>query len=59
MYHDDLLESLPLPGLHCVGMDCCGPPINVLSVDIATEFGGNICDATNGFNVTPPLEFEI
>ena len=27
--------------------------------DIATEFGGKLCDATSGFNVPPPLEFEI
>ncbi len=37
MYHDDLLESLPLPVLHCVDMDRRGPPIHILSVDIATE----------------------
>ena len=37
MCHDDLLESLPLPVLHCVGMDRRGPPIHVLSVDIAAE----------------------
>ena len=37
MYHDELLESQPLPVLHRVSMDRRGPSASDLSVDIATE----------------------
>ena len=59
LYHADLLESLPLLVLHCVGQDRLWLPYIFLSVDIATEFGGKHVDATSGFNVHPPSEFEI
>ena len=59
MYHDDLVESSPLPVLHCVGMDRRGPSINVLSVDIATELEATSVMPRVDSTCTPPLEFEI
>ena len=41
--------------LHCVGMDRRGPPIDVLSVDIATELEANIVMPRVDSMCTPPL----